>query len=144
MFKRRNFLLHCSVLMNVAVLLYVCSHLMIGNDNLALGPAYVIQEDYAVKPPQALIRSNSEASVTNEKFVQTKHQQLLQEQQPKYVDPDSPIESVDSNQVREFFEREKKIIKIYLFGFQLSKGIFKHTFSTLNHMFFIKLNVRSL
>lgn len=100
--------------MNVAVLLYVCSHLMIGNDNLTMGPAYVIQDDYAVRPPQPLIRSNSEASVANEKTVQTKHQQIQEQQQPKYVDPDSPIEPVDSNQVREF-SRRKFIVCLVVF-----------------------------
>lgn len=52
MFTRRNWLLRCSILINIAVLLYICSHLMIGNSNISLGPAYVIQEDYAVKSQQ--------------------------------------------------------------------------------------------
>lgn len=56
MITRRNWLLRCSILINVAVLLYICSHLMIGNSNLQLGPAFVIQEDYAVKQPPAAMR----------------------------------------------------------------------------------------
>lgn len=49
MITRRNWLLRCSILINIAVLLYICSHVMIGSGNLTLGPAFVIQEDYAVK-----------------------------------------------------------------------------------------------
>lgn len=105
MFKRRNFLLHCSVLMNIAVLLYICSHLMIGSsDNMAMGPAFVIQEDYGVKAaPAALIRSNGDVTSGEKKAaaaVEAAHQQLQSDQQqPKYVDPDGPIDPVDSNQV---------------------------------------------
>lgn len=32
MITRRNWLLKCSILVNVAVLLYICSHVMIGNN----------------------------------------------------------------------------------------------------------------
>lgn len=49
MITRRNWLLRCSILINVIVLLYICSHVMIGSGNLALGPAFVIQEDYTLK-----------------------------------------------------------------------------------------------
>lgn len=49
MITRRNWLLRCSILINIAVLLYICSHVMIGSGNMTLGPAFVIQEDYAVK-----------------------------------------------------------------------------------------------
>lgn len=82
--------------MNIAVLLYMCSHLMIRSDNISMGPSFVIQEEYAVKsPPQPLVRSNSDASALSEKSAQIKQQ----EQQPKYVDPESPIDAIDSNQV---------------------------------------------
>jgi hypothetical protein len=30
---RRNWLLKCSILANIAVLLYICSHVMIGNNS---------------------------------------------------------------------------------------------------------------
>ncbi|XP_055600367.1 beta-1,4-glucuronyltransferase 1-like [Uranotaenia lowii] len=45
MLTRRNWLLRCSILINVAVLLYLCSHLLIGGGNFALGPAYIISAD---------------------------------------------------------------------------------------------------
>lgn len=45
MITRRNWLLKCSILINVAVLLYICSHMMIGSSNIQLGPAFIIQED---------------------------------------------------------------------------------------------------
>lgn len=49
MITRRNWLLRCSILINIAVLLYICSHVMIGSGNISLGPSYVIQEDYSAK-----------------------------------------------------------------------------------------------
>lgn len=32
MIARRNWLLKCSILVNIAVLLYICSHVMVGNN----------------------------------------------------------------------------------------------------------------
>ncbi|EDS41947.1 N-acetyl lactosaminide beta-1,3-N-acetyl glucosaminyl transferase [Culex quinquefasciatus] len=49
MLTRRNWLLRCSILINVAVLLYLCSHLLIGGGNFALGPAYIISEEGMMK-----------------------------------------------------------------------------------------------
>lgn len=80
---------------------------MIGSsDNMAMGPAFVIQEDYGVKAaPAALIRSNGDVTSGEKKAaaaaaVEAAHQQLQSDQQqPKYVDPDGPMEPVDSNQV---------------------------------------------
>ncbi|EAT35985.1 AAEL011900-PA [Aedes aegypti] len=50
MLTRRNWLLRCSILINVAVLLYLCSHLLIGGGNFALGPAYIISDESMLKP----------------------------------------------------------------------------------------------
>ncbi|XP_059221203.1 beta-1,4-glucuronyltransferase 1 [Stomoxys calcitrans] len=45
MFTRRNWLLRCSILINIAVILYICSHVMIGNRyTLTSGSQFVIQE----------------------------------------------------------------------------------------------------
>jgi beta-1,4-glucuronyltransferase 1 len=33
MIARRNWLLKCSILVNIAVLLYICSHVMVGNNS---------------------------------------------------------------------------------------------------------------
>lgn len=57
MITRRNWLLRCSILINIAVLLYICSHVMIGSGNMALGPSYVIQDDYAKPQQQPIIRA---------------------------------------------------------------------------------------
>lgn len=47
MITRRNWLLRCSILINVAVFLYICSHMIIGSDNMAaLGPSFVLPEEY--------------------------------------------------------------------------------------------------
>lgn len=42
---RRNWLLRCSILANIAVLLYICSHVMIGGGNFSVQPApFVLQQ----------------------------------------------------------------------------------------------------
>lgn len=46
MITRRNWLLRCSILINIAVLLYICSHVMIGSGNMTMGPAFIIQEEF--------------------------------------------------------------------------------------------------
>ncbi|XP_058453590.1 beta-1,4-glucuronyltransferase 1 [Malaya genurostris] len=51
MLTRRNWLLRCSILINVAVLLYLCSHVLIGGGNFALGPAYIISDESMMKSP---------------------------------------------------------------------------------------------
>lgn len=50
MITRRNWLLRCSILINIAVLLYICSHVIIGNGNVSIGPSFVMQDDYNIKP----------------------------------------------------------------------------------------------
>ncbi|KAJ6649800.1 Beta-1,4-glucuronyltransferase 1 [Pseudolycoriella hygida] len=50
MITRRNWLLRCSILINIAVLLYICSHVIIGNSNVSIGPSFVMQDEYNVKP----------------------------------------------------------------------------------------------
>uniref|UniRef100_A0A182RG76 N-acetyllactosaminide beta-1,3-N-acetylglucosaminyltransferase n=1 Tax=Anopheles funestus TaxID=62324 RepID=A0A182RG76_ANOFN len=48
---RRNWLLRCSILINVAVLLYIGSHLLIGSGNFALGPSYIISDEVLKQQP---------------------------------------------------------------------------------------------
>lgn len=113
MFTRRNWLLRCSILINIAVLLYICSHLMIGNSNISLGPAFVMQEDYAVKSQQtaSLNRANAAAAIVaaNNLNVQQQindnaHDQQQQQQQsqpqdsPQDAEPE-PIVDNDLSQV---------------------------------------------
>lgn len=50
MITRRNWLLRCSILINIAVLLYICSHVIIGNGNVSIGPSFVMQDDFNTKP----------------------------------------------------------------------------------------------
>ncbi|KAG4072268.1 hypothetical protein HA402_004200 [Bradysia odoriphaga] len=50
MITRRNWLLRCSILINIAVLLYICSHVIIGNGNVSIGPSFVMQDEYNIKP----------------------------------------------------------------------------------------------
>lgn len=96
MITRRNWLLRCSILINIAVLLYICSHVMIGNGNIALGPTYIVQEDYS------------------------KLQQ--QQQQTKQIRPQVVLQGIDNNGdsehmqlVSDFhFFMKQKLFKTYL------------------------------
>lgn len=103
MITRRNWLLKCSILINVAVLLYICSHMMIGSSNIQLGPAFIIQEDI----PKSHLRQQQEIEVfqTNEKDSSIKTQensQILSEQpkenvfQPEFIEPLPLKENVDN------------------------------------------------
>lgn len=50
MFTRRNWLLRCSILINIAVILYICSHVMIGgSNNFNSGSSFFLSE------PQQLV-----------------------------------------------------------------------------------------
>lgn len=43
---RRNWLLRCSILANIAVILYICSHVMIGRGTFSVRPpTYLIQDE---------------------------------------------------------------------------------------------------
>lgn len=83
---------------------------MIGNSNISLGPAFVIQEDYAVKSQQAaaLIRPNGNAATAGANAVNLLQQQQTgdnahdrqhqPQEQPQDAEPE-PLVDNDSNQV---------------------------------------------
>jgi hypothetical protein len=68
MITRRNWLLRCSIFANVIVLLYICSHVMIGNNNTNNigGGGFLIQQ---LSP------------TTNQQSTQRSQAQLFQEEQ---------------------------------------------------------------
>jgi hypothetical protein len=68
MITRRNWLLRCSIFVNVIVLLYICSHVMIGNNNSSniSGSGFLIQQ---LSP------------TTNQQSTQRSQAQLYQEEQ---------------------------------------------------------------
>lgn len=77
---------------------------MIGNSNISLGPAFVIQEDYAVKSQQAaaLTRSNSGTNAAASNSIQQQTGENVhdkQEQQPQDAEPEPAIDNNDLNQV---------------------------------------------
>lgn len=89
---------------------------MIGNGNIALGPAFVIQEDYAVKSPQTAIRTNAgvngvamiQQTFSDKQWSQQQQQQQqpnqAQDQQSKDVDSETSVDNnADSNQVKFIF-----------------------------------------
>lgn len=58
MFTRRNWLLRCSILINVAVLLYIGSHVMIGGgNNFTSGGGFMLQEQQP--PASAALQASS-------------------------------------------------------------------------------------
>ena len=60
MFTRRNWLLRCSILINIAVILYICSHVMIGNRyTLTTGSQLFIQEQQTQQQQQQQIQQQS-------------------------------------------------------------------------------------
>jgi hypothetical protein len=60
MLARRNWLLKCSILVNVLVLLYICSHVMIGtNTNEGSNTAFVIQQPIASQQQQQSTQKSS-------------------------------------------------------------------------------------
>lgn len=63
MITRRNWLLKCSILVNIAVLLYICSHVMVGNNTNNFG-----------------VSGSGSASYLIQQLSPTSHQQSTQQQ----------------------------------------------------------------
>lgn len=80
MLTRRNWLLRCSILINVAVLLYLCSHVLIGGGNFALGPAYIISDESMLKPP-AQYRTHIPAHLAQQLRQEEREALMMQQQQ---------------------------------------------------------------
>ncbi|XP_067620572.1 beta-1,4-glucuronyltransferase 1 [Eurosta solidaginis] len=58
MFTRRNWLLRCSILINIVVVLYICSHVMVGNGSGFNGSTFFLQDRAATDPANALLGNN--------------------------------------------------------------------------------------
>lgn len=98
MITRRNWLLKCSILVNIAVLLYICSHVMVGNNtnNFGVGgsgsASYLIQQlaptahqqstlqqKSSLSPEQILRDEQEMASILRSKEMELQKQIRLQE-----------------------------------------------------------------
>lgn len=66
MITRRNWLLKCSIFVNIVVLLYICSHVMVGNNTNNFG-----------------MSGSGSASYLIQQMSPTQHQQSTQQQQQK-------------------------------------------------------------
>lgn len=111
MLTRRNWLLRCSILINVAVLLYLCSHLLIGGGNFALGPAYIISEEGMMKADartagqgQLQYRTHIPAHLAQqlrqqEQEQQEQEQMMLQQQQAQQQGHGSLVLKIQENGV---------------------------------------------
>lgn len=92
MITRRNWLLKCSILVNIAVLLYICSHVMVGNNTNNFGmsgsASYLIaptshqqstqQQKSSLSPAQQLQDEQELAAILRNKELEL---QKLQKQQ---------------------------------------------------------------
>lgn len=105
MLTRRNWLLRCSILINVAVLLYLCSHLLIGGGNFALGPAYIISDEGMMKTgpggggqssAQVQYRTHIPAHLAQQ-LRQQEEQMMLQQQQQSQQGHGSLVLKIQEN-----------------------------------------------
>ncbi|XP_061513928.1 beta-1,4-glucuronyltransferase 1 [Anopheles gambiae] len=76
---RRNWLLRCSILINVAVVLYIASHLLIGSGNFALGPSYIISDEVLKQQQQP-----AAAAEQYKQYLPPAQQRLLEAEQQLY------------------------------------------------------------
>ncbi|XP_054742232.1 beta-1,4-glucuronyltransferase 1 [Anastrepha obliqua] len=58
MFTRRNWLLRCSILINIIVILYICSHVMIGNGSGFNGGGTFFIQERGVEPSNTQLPNN--------------------------------------------------------------------------------------
>lgn len=77
MITRRNWLLKCSILVNVAVLLYICSHVMVGNNTNNFGmssgsgsASYLIQQLSPTSQQQSTQQQHQKESLSPAQMLQ--------------------------------------------------------------------------
>lgn len=69
MFTRRNWLLRCSILINIAVILYICSHVMIGgSNNFNSGPSFLLPEAQQLLAKETPLTKNVSFPFNNDVF----------------------------------------------------------------------------
>ncbi|XP_043064722.1 beta-1,4-glucuronyltransferase 1 isoform X2 [Drosophila ficusphila] len=98
MFTRRNWLLRCSILINVAVILYIGSQLMIGGGNsFTNGGSFLLQD----QQPVSILQVNSASSAAQ-----------VQQQPPTPKNQNqNPNQNQNQNQnAAEIFESEEKLL----------------------------------
>lgn len=78
MITRRNWLLKCSILVNIAVLLYICSHVMVGNNTNNFGVSGSGSASYLI---QQLAPTSHQQSTQQQKSSISSAQALLDEQE---------------------------------------------------------------
>lgn len=72
MITRRNWLLKCSILVNIAVLLYICSHVMVGNNTNNFGmsgsgsASFLFQQMTPTSHQQSTLQQKSSLSPQDE------------------------------------------------------------------------------
>lgn len=91
MFTRRNWRLSCSILANIALMLYICGHLIL--------PSNVLLDEYWINQPS---RARTATPATLQRL-KASEERNTQERQQHFMhdDPDSSTFEQDSNQVQE-------------------------------------------
>lgn len=87
MITRRNWLLKCSILVNIAVLLYICSHVMVGNNTNNFG-----------------MSGSGSASFLFQQMSPTQHQQSTQQQKSSI----SPAQVIQDDQETDLHKQMKQ------------------------------------
>lgn len=110
MIARRNWLLKCSILVNIVVILYICSHVMIGNssNNLTFGnggsASFLIQQSPSTQqqPNQQTVQQEQQKSQSLTQQLQDEHE-LAIILHNKEVELEKKIKMQESSQVS-FYE----------------------------------------
>lgn len=105
MIARRNWLLKCSILVNIVVILYICSHVMIGNssNNLTFGnggsASFLIQQSPSTQQqPQQTVQQEQQKSQSLTQQLQDEHE-LAIILHNKEVELEKKIKMQESSQV---------------------------------------------
>lgn len=133
MIARRNWLLKCSILVNIVVILYICSHVMIGNssNNLTFGnggsASFLIQQSPSTQqqPQQQTVQQEQQKSQSLTQQLQDEHE-LAIILHNKEVELEKKIKMQESSQVS-FNVLNLRIYKIYSY----SVYYFLHNFTII-------------
>lgn len=114
MIARRNWLLKCSILVNIVVILYICSHVMIGNssNNLTFGnggsASFLIQQSPSTQqqPQQQTVQQEQQKSQSLTQQLQDEHE-LAIILHNKEVELEKKIKMQESSQVSLIIESTK-------------------------------------
>lgn len=107
MVARRNWLLRFSILINIAVLLYICSHMMIGESNMNLVPSYQVVGKISQQSVQTIVQQQQQQQDTPQalKLNANNNEQKTQETNdltlPQYAQQPASLTDEESSNVQQ-------------------------------------------